>query len=293
MTEKKKMLLADAALLLAALGWGGGFVAGDIAAEAFSPFWIMAVRFTGAAVWMFLLFARHIRRSTKEDWKAGFCLGLILCVGQPLQILGLKYTTPSKHAFLLAAYVILVPFISWIILKKRPQGKAFVTGALALLGIGMISLSASKQIELGDLLSLAFAVIYAFLIVMTGYFARKTNPLTMSFVQYLTTGVISLLISLLIEELPKTLPLAGIGAMAYLILINTVIAYTLQNVAQRYTSDTHAAVLVSMESVFGYFCGVVLYNDPFTPRVLIGGMIVFAAVLLSVVNWKDVFQKKE
>ena len=52
MDEKKKMLLADFALLLAATFWGMGFVAGDMAAKAFPTFWIMTVRFLGAAVWM-------------------------------------------------------------------------------------------------------------------------------------------------------------------------------------------------------------------------------------------------
>lgn len=60
MDEKKKMLLADFALLLAATFWGMGFVAGDMAAKAFPTFWIMAVRFLGAAVWMGLLFRRAV-----------------------------------------------------------------------------------------------------------------------------------------------------------------------------------------------------------------------------------------
>lgn len=293
MKDSKKMLLADMALLIAALGWGGGFVAGDIAAEAFSPFFIMAMRFLGAAIWMLFLFAPHIRKSTKEDRRAGAILGGILCIGQPIQILGVKYTTPSKHAFLLAAYVVIVPFFSWIILKKKPQTKAFVAGILALIGIGLISLNEMNTVELGDALSLLFSVIYSFLIVITGILARKTDPLAMSFYQYLTTGVFSAMVVLLFEKFPNELPMLGLGALAYLILVNTVIAYTLQNVAQRYTTDTHAAVLISMESVFGYLCGVLLYGDPFTIRVLIGGLIMFSAVLLSVLNWENIINRRK
>ena len=63
MDEKKKMLLADFALLLAATFWGMGFVAGDMAAKAFPTFWIMTVRFLGAAVWMGLLFRRAVHQS--------------------------------------------------------------------------------------------------------------------------------------------------------------------------------------------------------------------------------------
>lgn len=288
MEDKKKMLLADLALLLAAACWGGGFVAGDIAAENFSPFFIMAVRFTGAALFMGLLFRRHVKSSTKEDWRAGLILGSLLFVAQPVQIIALKYTTPSKQAFLITTYVIIVPFVSWLVLRKRPGIKAFVAGVLALVGIGLISLSGSLGIELGDGLTLLFSLLYSFLIVVTGILAKRVNPLAMSFFQYLTTGILSIGTTLLFEERATVFPAAGIGALVYLMTINTVVAYTLQNVAQRYTSDTHSAVLISTESVIGYFCGVVLYGDPFTPKVLMGGMIVFSAVLLSVVEWGKV-----
>lgn len=164
---------------------------------------------------------------------------------------------------------------------------------MALFGIGLISLSGSLRVELGDALSLLFALVYSFLIVATGIWAKKVSPLAMSFYQYLTAGGFSLITMLILGEMPQAYPLVGVGAMAYLMIVNTVGAYTLQNIAQRYTSDTHSAVLLSMESVIGYFCGVVLYGDPFTTRVLIGGLIVFGAVLLSVLNWKEIFRRKQ
>ena len=164
---------------------------------------------------------------------------------------------------------------------------------MALFGIGLISLSGSLRVELGDALSLLFALVYSFLIVATGICAKKVSPLAMSFYQYLTAGGFSLITMLILGEMPQAYPFVGVGAMAYLMIVNTVGANTLQNIAQRYTSDTHSAVLLSMESVIGYFCGVVLYGDPFTTRVLIGGLIVFGAVLLSVLNWKEIFRRKQ
>ena len=293
MNEKKKMFYADLAMLLAATFWGIGFIAGDMAAEAFPAFWIMAIRFTGAAVFMGILFRRHVKNSDMGDIKAGLILGSILFVAQPFQIIGLKYTSPSKQAFLLASYVVIVPFISWLILKKRPQTKAFAAGVLALCGIGLISLSGAATLQLGDILSLIFALLYSFMIVATGICAKKANPLAMSFYQYLTTGVLSILASFLVEDMPQVFPKAAFIGLLYLMTINTVGAYTIQNVAQRHTTDTHAAVLISTESVIGYFCGVVLYGDPFTPRVLLGGMIVFSAVLLSVLNWGEILKRRK
>ncbi len=292
MDEKRKTVLADLALFLAASFWGMGFVAGDITANLFPTFWIITVRFLGAALWMGLLFHRAVWQSTREDRRAGALLGGLLFFAQPLQIIALRYITPSKQAFLVTTYVVLVPFVSWLVLRKRPKNKAFAAGVLALLGIGLISLDGSLRPEWGDLLSLLFALIYSFLIVITGIFAKKVNPFAMSFYQYLTAGLISLAATLLWEETPAAYPLVGVGALAYLMIFNTVAAYTLQNIAQRYTSDTHSSVLLSMESVIGYFCSVVLYGDPFTGRVLLGGLIVVSAVLLSVLNGKGIFRKR-
>lgn len=289
MTQKNIMILADIGLLIAALCWGGGFVAGDVAAECFPTFWIMALRYLGAAFVSLIVFSKAVRRSGWAEIKGGLILGGLLFVAAPFQIIALKYTTPSKQAFLIASYVAIVPFLSWLILKQRPEKKAFLTGLLSLIGIGLISLNGALRMEIGDILSLIFAVIYSFMIVMTGICARRANPLGVSFWQYLVTGVLALIVAFFLEEFPAVFPREGIGALLYLAIINTAVAFTLQNVAQRHTSDTHAAVLVSTESVFGYFCGILLNGDPFTPKVLVGGLIVFGSVLLSVVH----FEKKK
>ena len=286
MGDKKKAFWADLALLLAVVCWGGGFIAGDIAVDHFSTFFILTVRFLSAALVLFLFFGRSIRRCERQAIKYGIILGIFFFFAMPLQVIALIYTTPSKQAFLLAGYAAMVPFISWIVLKKRPKLNAFLAGILVLAGIGIITLNGSLSIELGDGLSLGFSLSYAIFVVITGIFAAKCNPIHMSFFSYLTTGILSLVASLLMEEVPTAFPTAGVLALAYLATINTAVAYTLQNVAQKYTSDTHTAVFLSTESLFAFVFGVFLYGDPFTPRLLMGGLIVFSAVLLSEVKWK-------
>ncbi|WP_352399622.1 DMT family transporter [Anaerotignum sp.] len=286
MNDKKKAFLADCALVLAAICWGGGFIAGDIAVQHFSTFYILAIRFLAAALIMFLFFGRIIRRCGKAEIKSGFILGTLFFLVMPLQVIALKYTTPSKQAFLLAGYAAMVPFISWIVLKNRPKINAFVAGILVMIGIGLISLNSSMSIELGDGLSLGFSFCYAVFVVLTGIFAGKCNPLGLSFFSYLSTGVFSLCAALIFEDVPKVFPPAGVISLVYLAIINTAVAYTLQNVAQKYTTDTHTAILLSTESLFAFIFGVCFYGDPFTPQILIGGLIVFSAVIISEVRWK-------
>ncbi|WP_313526893.1 DMT family transporter [Anaerotignum sp.] len=286
MNDKKKAFLADCALVLAAICWGGGFIAGDIAVQHFSTFYILATRFLAAAIIMFIFFGRIIRRCGKAEIKSGLILGTLFFLVMPLQVIALKYTTPSKQAFLLAGYAAMVPFISWIVLKNRPKINAFIAGVLVMIGIGLISLNGSLSMELGDSLSLGFSFSYAVFVVLTGIFAGKCNPIGMSFFSYLSTGVFSLIVALLFEDVPTVFPPAGVMSLAYLAIINTAVAYTLQNVAQKYTTDTHTAILLSTESLFAFIFGVCFYGDPFTPQILIGGLIVFSAVIISEIKWK-------
>ena len=64
-------------------------------------------------------------------------------------------------------------------------------------------------------------------------------------------------------------------------LFCTVIAFLVQNVAQKYTSSTHAAILLSLESLFGALSGVLFTGEVFTDRMIVGCMLIFLAVLVT------------
>ncbi len=170
--------------------------------------------------------------------------------------------------------------------------KSFFAGILVMIGIGLISLNGSLTMELGDSLSLGFALSYAIFVVMTGIFAVKCNPIGMSFFSYLGTGVLAIIAALLFEDIPTAFPKSGLLSLVYLATISTAVAFTLQNVAQKYTSDTHTAILLSTESLFAFIFGVFFYGDPYTTRILIGGIVVFSAIILSEVKFKKPSAKK-
>lgn len=69
--------------------------------------------------------------------------------------------------------------------------------------------------------------------------------------------------------------------IVYLGVINTAVALGLQNFAQKYTSESHAALLLSLESVFGLLFSILYYGDILTLRMAIGCALIFAALLVS------------
>ena len=136
--------VAIGGLILVTVIWGGGFVASDMALESMKPFQIMMVRFLLASVLMGLVSMGQRKKEAKIEnragaVKAGMLMGLTLFAGFALQIVGLQYTTPSKNAFLTALNVVIVPFIAFVILKKKVGVKGIIGAVMAVAGVALLS----------------------------------------------------------------------------------------------------------------------------------------------------------
>ncbi|MPM83200.1 hypothetical protein SDC9_130263 [bioreactor metagenome] len=288
---KNKTTAANAALFVVAVIWGGGYVAGKMALTGFEPFVILAYRFLLSALICGFIFHKKIKNTSKKTALRGMLIGFLQFVALSVQLVGLKYTTSAKQSFLCTAYVALVPFISWFVLKKRPSLKAFIAGFLALIGIGFISLSQSLTISFGDALSLGFAVFFGVQIVLICSFVCECDCIQLTFFQILTAGVLSAIMGMIKGQAFVTYSTEALLGVGYLIVFNTLIAFIVQNIAQKYTSDTTASLILSYESLFGFVFSIMYYHDTITSRLLVGCVLCFAAVLISNLKIKRRTQK--
>lgn len=278
---KSKTTAANAALFIVAVVWGAGFVAGKMSLSGFEPFVIVAYRFLLSAAICGIVFFKKIKLSSKDGIIKGTIIGILQFAALSVQLIGLKYTTSAKQSFLCTAYVALVPFISWAAIKKRPSLKAFTAGFLALAGIGLISLNNSLSISFGDALSLLCSIFFGIQIVLVGRFAGECDGIELTFFQFLSAGILSAVIGIINGDsffTSQTEALIGVG---YLAFFNTFIAFIVQNIAQKYTSDTTASLLMSFESVFGFLFSILYYHDAVTPKLLVGCALCFIAVIVS------------
>jgi len=280
---KKTMLTADFVLLLVAAIWGGGFVAGKLALSGFSPLAILFYRFCGAAVLLGILSFRKIHKMDFKLMRCGMVLGTFQFAGLLIQLIGLQYTTPAKQSFLAASYVVFTPVLLWIISKIRPKNKELLAAIVALCGIGFITLNRDLQIQAGDLITLVFALVFSVQIIMTGKYTRRYDAVVLTFYQFCFSGCLSIAAVLLthtklIHAINNGAAVAGVG---YLLFINTALAICLQNIAQRYAKPSHAALLLSMESVFGLLFSILVYGERVKGHVLFGCVLVLTAVFIS------------
>lgn len=279
--NRRRVLYADLSLLAVAVIWGGGFVAGKASLSGFSPMAVVALRFCGAALLSALLFFRILRKSDGRVIRHGLLLGVIQFAAQGIQLLGLKYTTPGKQAFLIAGYVVLVPFLLWIIMRKRPAVSSFAAGVVALTGIALLSLNERLTMGAGEILTLISTGAFALQLILIGLFAKEDNPIQLTFFQFISAGALASISALIAGQ-----PVIGAGREAvtgviYLIVLNTVVAFIAQNVAQRYTKASHASLILSTESLFGFLASAVIYGEALSLRTAIGGLMILAAILVS------------
>lgn len=279
--ERKSALWADLMLLVAAAIWGGGFVAGKMALGGMSPLAVLLYRFLLSVLVMGLLFFSKIRRATRDEIKFGFLLGAMSFSGLAIQLVALQYTTSAKQSFIAAAYVVFTPLLSWMLFKARPAAREMLAALITLLGVGLISLSGGLNIQVGDPISLGFTVVFALQIIIIGRYTKGLSPINLSFFQMLAALVLSAAAALLLKVPLVVEEPSFWGAVFYLGPINTAFAMVLQNTAQKYTKENHAALLMSLESVFGFIFSVLIFHDPVNLRILLGCGLIMTGVLLS------------
>lgn len=291
-----KKWLAIGALILVTVIWGGGFVASDIALESMKPFQIMMVRFLLASVLMGVI-SRGQQKSEEKlkdragAIKAGILMGVALFMGFAFQIIGLQYTTPSKNAFLTALNVVIVPFIAFVILKKKIGAKGIIGAVMSVLGVALLSLNGNFTVSLGDGLTLFCAVGFAFQIFFTSEFVKKYPASVLNTVQMFTAFVLSAISLMIFGENDFQVTTQGWLSALYLGVVSTTICYLLQTACQKYIDETKAAIILSMESVFGTIFSILILHEVVTVRMVIGCAVILAAVIIS--NMSETSEKIE
>lgn len=286
MKEKNTARLANLALLTVAIVWGGGFVATKTALSDFTPLYLMATRFSIGFLLLALIFSGRLRRIKRIELIGGCVIGVFLYLGFATQTIGLQFTTPGKQAFLTGTNVIIVPFLYWLIHKKRPGAYALGGAALCFIGIAALTYNPQMTINIGDLLTLVCALFFAAHIVSTGFYAEDLDPINLAIMQFGVAGALSIITALIFEP-PMTMPgTTSLLAVTYLTLVSTCLAFILQTIGQKYTVSTQAAILLSMESVFGSLFSVIFLGEIFTPRMIFGCLFILISVITVETKWE-------
>jgi drug/metabolite transporter (DMT)-like permease len=275
--------MADAILVLTAFIWGTGFVVMKNTLDAVPPGAIIAIRYAIASVLTAVLFRKHLRGMTREDVKRGALVGALLCGAYIVQTIGLSMTTAGKNAFLTTVYVLLVPFGCWLVFREKLGRKNFIAAAMMLAGIGCLSLDGeSGGLNMGDMFTLVSGTLFAAHIMAVERCQKKTNTYALIVLQFAFSAVFALAYSLVFERgMPMAMEISTVGGLLYLAVFSTTIAMSLQNIGQSMAPSSHAAILLSLESVFGALASWLVLGEALTGMMIAGFAIIFAALVVN------------
>ncbi len=281
MTEKKNPTLGRLALLVTTLIWGTSFVVQKNTLDDISTLHLLAIRFSIATVLMFIIAAKDIKKINRSYIKGGVLMGIALACAYIVQTYGLVYTTPGKNAFLTASYVVMTPFLYWAYKKRRPGKHNLVAAFLCLIGVGLISVDERMNINIGDILTIICGVFYAIHIIIIDEQADGKSVALLTAIQFAVAAVLTWIPALIFEPAIENIPSGAVFSILFLGIVCTGICFLLQTYGQKNTPVSQAAILLTLESVFGTVASIIFYKEPMSIRLVLGFAAMFVAVLIS------------
>ena len=285
-------MLANSLLLITAAIWGLGFVAQVVGMNYLSPFAFIGARFLlGAASLLPLVIFFYYRNWLPQSSLRTVCigslvLGIILFAAGSLQQVGIVYSNASNAGFITGLYMVLVPIIG-LALKLRPGLNAWIGTLLAVIGLFLLSVKADFTMGYGDTLLLIGAVGWALHILAIDHYASRAAPLLLALGQFIVCGALAVGVSVVWESTTWEQLSAATNVLIYAGVITVGVAYTLQVIAQERADPTHAAIILSLEAVFGALGGYLFLQEQLTPRELWGCTLMLVGMLVSQVSWRD------
>ncbi len=277
-------LRADLTLLLVAVIWGSAFAAQRVVAVTGAVFIFNGLRFLLGALAIYP-FARKRPWPKGSQWWAVLLAGALLFVAAALQQAGMRTTTAANAGFFTGLYVVFVPFLLWTGWREQPTWLLLVSVFLAAGGAYLLSTGGETfRLHPGDELELLGAVFWACHVVVVGKFAPRLDALAFSVGQFAVCGVLNLAVGVVTEPFDGAILRSFMWPLLYTGLLSVGIGYTLQVWAQRFTPATHAALILSAETVLAALFGYLLLGETLTAFQLAGCVSILAGIVLAQVK---------
>lgn len=283
----------QAALLLVGLIWGSSNVIIKNAVDQIPPAFLIAMRCTIAAPLLAILFRKHLRGTTAADVRSGAIIGVCLFLAYWIQACSMCYIAPGKSGFLTSIYCVMVPFVYWAVSRRAPTLRNLLAAGLCVCGVALCSLTGSFTIAWGDTLALICGLFSAAHVVSVGICGQGRDPFRITVLQFIAAAIVGWGVSLCTEASRICLPTGALFDVFYLALACTGLALLLQNISQQRVEPNTASILTSTESVFGVMFSVLLGYETLNARLLGGFALIFAAILVSQLQFPTKERKKE
>ena len=283
----------DLLILMAALIWGIAFYFQKVAMTDVGPLLFIGLRGLVAALVLspFALAEQRRRKSTVELPGAQECsvgsvvpvallAGLIFFIAGSVQQLGLVTATVTNTGFLTALYVVVTPFLFWIIRRQPPERITWISVVLAFLGIWGLSGGSISALSRGDVLVACSSLFWASLLVVAGQAARHAQPWSYTCILFAVVAILGLVSAFIFETVLLADIWRAIVPVLYVGVLSSALTFGVTAVAMQYVSAPRASILLSMETVFAAMAGYAFLGERLSLIGWTGAAMILSAVVL-------------
>ncbi|HID15810.1 MAG TPA: DMT family transporter [Candidatus Atribacteria bacterium] len=273
--------LPEIAIIFGTMIWGATFMWVKEGISYLDPIYFIGLRFLLAFIFLLIIFPTK-RNLSKNEIKIGVLIGITLLFAYITQTIGLKYTTISNNAFITGLFVIFVPFVSFLFKEENISLITILGTLMAAMGLYLLSFSGSGigSINIGDLLTLLCAVLFAVQIVLVGRYTKKYDPVKLLIVQIFTVSILALFISFIMGTYTFSLKYGAIKSITLNAILGTAVAYYIQNKFQHKMPNTKAGLIFSLEPVFAGIFAYIFKGEVLSFTQIIGAALIFLAIVI-------------
>ncbi len=288
--NRKVEIIASIVLAVVALVWGTTYAVIKDTLSVVQPFSLMMFRFGFSAFILSLMYLKKFKAIKSVDLKRGIIIGIFMFLAFYFLIVSIRFTTASKFSFIVGAYVLIVPFLSWIINKTKLDRYAIVGAILATIGLAFLTMEKGAVFNLWDLVAGCCSFFFAAHMIAIEKYSGDSDPILLTIIQFITTAVLFIILTGVKEGYNFTVLPEIKWTLGYLVIISTIIPFAIQNIVQRYISSISTALILTLQSAFGSIFAVYYLDERMTKQMIIGCLLIFIAIVFQETKLK--FLKK-
>ena len=288
--NRKVEVVASIILAVVALVWGTTYAVIKDTLSVVQPFSLMMFRFVFSALILSLMYLKKFKTIKSVDLKRGVIIGIFMFLAFYFLIVSIRFTTASKFSFIVGAYVLIVPFLSWVINKTKLDRYAIVGAILATIGLAFLTMERGAVFNLWDLVAGCCSFFFAAHMIAIEKYSGDSDPILLTIIQFITTAVLFIILTGIKEGYDFMVLPEIKWTLGYLVIISTIIPFAIQNIVQRYISSTSTALILTLQSAFGSIFAVYYLDERMTKQMIIGCLLIFIAIVFQETKLK--FLKK-
>ena len=256
------------ATLFAALGW----VASKQVIQTMPAYGFIGLRFLLAGIVLLPLCYKDLRRTQPVTLLKALLVGSVLGVALLIWIYSISISENlAEGAFIMSLAMLFAPLLAWPLYKQKPKRSFWMALPIAIVGMGLLSLTTSWQLATSQLLFLVSALLLSLHFNLNKQLTQYLKSLPLVCIQLFSIGLVGIVVSFFTEQWSTsfvdshTLLWFGIS-----VLFATSLRYVLQTQGQKKVSTANASVIMILEPVWTLLLAMVIFGEQLEPQKMLG-----------------------